>query len=143
MFYSSTFVGNVNKLSVLPGEKVGKAGKVYDNRLHGFQKAYRHALVVFGAALWQGNIYMYPPVLNFEIHIFFHYVQGVFFKGYETSYLKVYKNWSDSDGTYSATSSSLQCKILQRSFNVVVFKGLLLRSLSIVALEIWYLWMSV
>lgn len=59
------------------------------------------------------------------------------------SYLQFYKLWSVSDGTYLQTSCISQFKIRQRSFNVVVFTGLFFRSLSMVALDTWYLLISV
>lgn len=59
------------------------------------------------------------------------------------SRIQFYKLWSVSDGTYWQTSCISQFKIRQRSFNVVVFTGLFFRSLSMVALDTWYLLISV
>ena len=59
------------------------------------------------------------------------------------SRIHLYKLWSVSDGTYLQISCISKFKIRQRSFNVVVFTGLFFRSLSMVALETWYLLISV
>ena len=47
-----------------------------------------------------------------------------------------YNFWSESQGIYSKISSMRQFKMRQRSLRVVVLRGLFLRSLSMVELEI-------
>ena len=49
----------------------------------------------------------------------------------------IQRHWSSGEGTYSNISSTLQPRIRQRSFRVVVVIGLFLRSLSMVELDIW------
>lgn len=54
-----------------------------------------------------------------------------------------YKIWSESDGSYMAISSILQCKIRHKSFKVVVLIGLLCLNLSKVEAEILWCFVSV
>ena len=56
---------------------------------------------------------------------------------------KCYNIWSSLQAIYWQISCIWQLRIRQRSLRVVVFRGLFLRNLSMVELDIWCLWIKV